>query len=383
MVRNATLILLLLSLCLPVAAVNVTVTINGKAVTVPVIESGGKAYLDVATLMRLLGGKATYDAKTHKVFVATASPTAGGTAAPGTAQLAGDNGEMGKVYSIRKEGPLYFCLTEAEFTTEQVRIGGTLHFPAADKKLLVLHFTIQNPEKNEQFVRFDSLKFTAVDATNVNCEGTADWADEENQGSVALSLKPAQKVAVYTVIEVPAKGPIPKLMVLPQPEDNGPVLRYDLRDKVTPLQPPVADPADETGVTALEKVPATLGSVCHLANFDVTVEKLGYTTDAMKGNAPEDEGRYLVATVLMTNKAPSENYVRWDVIAPVLTGADGEELTYNDMLTATGDRPFSQNVEGGQEVRVRLYFTVPKGVTAKALAIKEGESRTYQLPVAE
>jgi hypothetical protein len=383
MFRKLSLILLLLTLSLPAIAASVTVTINGKPVTIPVIESGGKAYLDVVTLMRLLGGKATYDAKTHKVFVATTSPTAGGTAAPGTAQLAGDNGELGKVYSIRKEGPLYFCLTEAEFTTEQVRIGDTLHSPNADQKLLVLHFTLQNPEKSDQYVRFDSLKFTAVDATNVNREATADWADEENQGKVALALKPAQKIAVYTVIAVPAKGPMPKLMVLPEPEDNGPVLRYDLRDKGTPLQPPVADPADETGVTALERVPVAVGSLCHLGNFDVTVEKLEYTTDAMEGNAPEEEGRFLVATVLLTNRAPSEQYVRYDAITPVLASTDGEELTYHNMLTATGDRSFAQNLAAGQEVRVRLYFTVPKGVTPKSLAIKEGESRTYDMPVAE
>ncbi|MGE5532596.1 MAG: hypothetical protein ACM3VW_10830, partial [Bacteroidota bacterium] len=233
----------LLLACLTSAAfAATTVVVNGKSVTLPVIDAAGKAYVDIVSLMQMIGGKASYDAANGKLYINSASGAApatsgggGGNASTGTAQLPGDNGTLGQVYTMRKDQPLYFSLKSAEYTLDQVRMGGRTATPTADEKLLVLHFTVQNPLKTEQFVRWDSLRLTAVDATNVNHEGGYDWANPENGEAVSLSLKPAQTVLCYTVINVPAKGQIPKLMVLPEDENDGPVLRYDLRDIVKAL----------------------------------------------------------------------------------------------------------------------------------------------------
>ena len=305
----------------------------------------------------------------------------------GTVQLAGDNGVFGTVYSICKQTPIFFRLKSAEFTTNQVVINDQIFVPKANEKLLVLQFTIQNPQKTEMFVRYDSLRFTAVDKTNTNCEGSKDWGDSDDpkHGSVAVTLKPAQTVNVFTPIIVPADGIVPKLMVLPATEGDGPVLRYDLKDnpknKVTPLSAPTADPADTSGYTALETVPGAIGTPYPYQSFDITIEKFDFTTSAMGDNTPEDGERFLLVTMLMKNESPTEQYVRWDAVSPVLTSSDGEELTYTDMFLPTGNRPFSQSVKGLAEARVRMLFKVPKDVTPKTLALKEGESRTYTFEV--
>jgi len=300
----------------------------------------------------------------------------------GTAQLPGGPGKFGAVYSLRKEGALYFRLIKAEYTTEQVVIGEALIAPAASEKLLVLHFTIQNPEKYEQYIRWDSLNFTAIDTTNANHEGIQDWGHAVDSKSFAMSMKPAQTTEVYTAIKVPAKGIIPKLMVLPG-GDNGPVLRYDLTDpanKVAPLKAPIADPADPSGYTALETVAGVIGTAYSYANLDITVEKTEYAAQ-ITDETPEDGDRYFVATLLLKNESPSDQYVRGDFISPVLTSADGEELSYKDMLLTTANRSFAQSIKVKAEMRVRIYFAVHKDSAAKTLALKEGESRTYQFDV--
>ena len=364
-----------------------TVVLNGKTITVATMEANGKAYVDIVALMKLLGGKATYDAKTHKVVITT--PTAAGpavkpptsTGAPGTVQLAGENGQFGTVYSIRKDTPLYFILKSAEFTTAQVRVGEQIFVPKAEEKLLVLHFSVQNPQKTEQYVRFDSLLFTAVDAMNVNREYVQSWGDAQSRNPVAISLKPAQKIDAYTVIAVPAKGTVPKLMVLPGYEGNGPILRYDLRGKIAGLKAPIADPADPTGATALETVSGTVGDAYPYASFDITVEGFSYSTTPLPEDDLEEGERYLFVTVLMNNKAGIDTYTRWDTVDPVVTDADGAELRYNNMLLATANRSFSQNLKKDQEMRLRLCIKVPAGSTPAMLALKEGESRTYEFAI--
>lgn len=302
----------------------------------------------------------------------------------GTVQLPGGPGGFGTVYSLRKDGPLYFRLVKAEYTTEQVVIGDGLISPAANEKLLVLHFTVQNPQKSEQFVRWDSLSFTAVDTTNANHEGKEDWGDDVESKPFAMSMKPAQTTALYTVLRVPAKGIIPKLMVLPGGGD-GPVLRYDLTDpmnKVAPLKAPIADPADPSGYTALETVRGAVGTAYPYAFLDITVEKFDYVTGPLGDETPDEGGRLLVVTLLLKNRAPSEQFVRWDCITPTVTTTDSEDLSsYKDMFLATASRSLAQNIKAGAEIRVRCLFAIPKDCTPKTLSLKQGDSRTYQFEV--
>jgi len=362
-----------------------TVMLNGKPVVVPVIEANGKAFVDIAALMKLLGGSAAFDADAHKLMISTTGSTPATTAtSSGTPELAGDNGVPGKIYTLRKSDPLYFCLLGAEYTTSQLIIGESLYVPAAEEKLLVLHFTVQNPQKAEMLARSDSLRFTAVDAMNVNHESIENWGDAQSHKPVDLMLKPAQKIEAYTAIIVPAKGIVPKLMVQSNRDDDGPVLRYDLHGKVTALAAPIADPADQTGATALTEVPAKMNTAYPYQKFDITVEKFTYTTDKLDADAPEEGGRFLVVTLLIKNKAPTPSLLRNDQITPTLTSTDGEDLKYtSSLLFATTARSIDQDLKVGQEMRARIYFTVPKGTAGKTFTLKEGNSRAYLFEVKE
>lgn len=385
MTRHTLVVVLLLSVSASLAAT--TVIVNGDTVTLPVIAADGKAFVDVAALMKLLGGKATYDAAADKLYI---NSTGGAPQPPakladfGTAQLPGDLGVIGQVYKLRTSSPLYFRLNSAEYSVSQLRFGRGIVIPKADEKLLILHFSVQNPQKVEVLVRFDSLRFTAVDATDVNHEGKGMLGDEKTHGDLNMRLKPAQRIEAYACIVVPASGVIPKLMVLPGTANDGPVVRYDLRDQVTPLPAPIADPADPSGATALETVPAQLGTPCSLRNFDVTVEGFEMVTGALDRAAPPEGASYCVATLLCKNKTAIDAVLRFDTFISILTDTGGQQLKRsNDLLGATANVAFNQKVRPDEEVRVRTYFTVPKDDAAKGFSIQEGDSRTYQFEVAQ
>lgn len=339
-----------------------------------------------ALVLSLFCGSASFSAPAAKKPAKPAPQKAPAKPAPAkpTAQLPGDNGVFGTVYTLRKSDPIYFRLKSAEFTTEQLKIGERLYIPRASEKLLVLRFTVQNPSKAEQYIRWDSLRFTAVDVMNVNHECITDWGDEKNRGSVDMTFKPTQTLDAFSAVIVPARGVIPKLMILPPDENDGPILRYDLKNpknKVTPLAKPVADPSDASGCTALETVPGELNKIYPYADFDIAVQKFE-TVESALGKAELEEGeRFLVVTLLMKNESHEKPMLRWDTVEPMLTSTEGEELTYVDMLLATANRPIGKTANPGEETTVRMLFRIPEEVTPKTLSLREGESRTYEFSV--
>jgi hypothetical protein len=357
------------------------------------MDVGGKAYVDVVALMKLLGGKCTYDAANAKLYINAAGGAAGGgtggggttTAVSGTPQLPGDNGILDQVYKISTAQPLYFRLTSAEFTVGQVVLGDDIFAPNEDEKLLVLHFTVQNPDKTaERLARYDCLRFTAFDSANSPYVSEKGWGDDSDPKHpfVAMNLKPSQTVACCSVIRVPAKGPIAKLMIQPRNDNDGPVLRYMFTDQIKALEAPFADPADTSGYTALETVPAEIGTPYPFANWTITVEKFDYSTDAMDGDKPPAGGRFLMVTMLVHNSSPNDTNLRYDFFRPTLTDADGLEMKYEGLVAGSSGVKVAQMLKPGAEMRVRLYIDVAKDAEPKTLVLKEGEhSRNYQFEI--
>jgi hypothetical protein len=391
-------------LALPLAALSLvlllpcahaqTVYVNGKKVNLKTFAKGGATYVEIAPLVRAMGGQIRYDKATGRFYVTTGGKGGSGaattpaattttTASAGTAQLAGDQGQFGEVYSIGKESPFYFRLTGAEYRVDRLRFGDTVVYPERDKKLLVLRFTIQNPQKREATLRWDSLSFTAVDSANVNHEYAELLGDERNSGQLDISLKPAQRVSAYTVIKVPANVSVPKLMVLPR--DGSPVLRYDLRGKVKAVPAPFADPKDQTGAAALPLVTVPMGDYYPCCDFDVALEKAEYSTQAIREETLEEGERFLVLTVRVKNQSPQENTYRWDTFEPELRTTDGERLEYNEhLLLATSNREADLTLHPGEEVRVRYFYRIPEGATAKSFSLRnaryDGRTLVFELP---
>lgn len=299
----------------------------------------------------------------------------------GTVPLAGVDARPMQAYTVGKGSPLNFTLQKAEYSVGRVVIGQSVVTPNADQKLLVLHFQVANPQKQDVYLNGQSLTFTAVDAQNTNRPAYGYLGRVGGGEAVGLHLKPSQKLDVFTVVVVPAAGPVPKLIV--EREQGAGVLRYDLRQVAAPLAAPYADPGDKSGATALNAVPAVPGRSYPLENFDLRLETLSFSDEKLDGRTPRLGSRFLVATVLLKNQAPRESYLGLQTFMPEIQDADGERLRYLTVLKASRDEGPSQQIAPGAEYRVRYVFEVPVGAPLRTLAFQEGRAHALLFDVSQ
>ncbi len=385
MTRSKLLLLFGLSLGLLALAVAVpTFVINGKAVKIDTLEKGGKYYVEVQSFAKALGVSLTYD-KGKNQFVIVSAGQAAQTQVAGTTQLAGGEGEFGKTYTLGKSRPLNFTLRSAEYTVSRVTVGSDVYAPEANEKLLVLHYTVQNPTRQEQNVTWNSFKFTVVDARDTNHVFDNYVAREGTFERYNVDLKPAQKVDLVAAWAVPAAGVMPKLIV--ERERGTPVLRYDLRGKVRALPAPFADPADPSGATALEEVPARAGTYYPLRIFDMKLESVSFSNEPIGKRAPAEGKRYLVATLAIKNACgPTAREASFDYSSFkfVLKDAEGEKKEFDGYLIKVArDEHASGKLKPGEESRFRIYFELPQDVAAQTLYAAERGSRVYAFDLGE
>jgi len=300
----------------------------------------------------------------------------------GTTQLSGENAQLGTVYTLGKSSPMNIALRSAEYTVEAVRIGDQTYTPSAEEKLLVLHMTYHNPQKSEQFVRWDSFGFTIVDPKDKNHDGLKDLGtDEKVSTNFAMSMKPAQRNEVVGVMVVPAEGEMPKLIIKSSDEL---VLRYDLRGKVKGLPAPYADPADKTGATGLAKIPATAGVYWPVGKFNFKFNKAEYTTETtMGGTALYDGEKFMVVSFTLKNISGSQEFFRWDALANKVIDVDGVAVAECscDLFPASRASSFQSSIQPGQEINLRYIYKVPSDASLKTLAIAEGDGRTFEFDI--
>ena len=245
--------------------------------------------------------------------------------AKGTTQMSGVWAQYNKPYSLGKGNKLNFTMKSAEFTVDAVRIGRRFYFPDGNEKLLVIHYTIQNPEKRQMSARWSSFQFTVVDQMNANHEAVRDMGHETTGDELRMDLKPAQKVEAFSIFKVPAKGQVPKLMVKRSVE---PILRYDLRGKVKRLEPPFVDPSDPTGSSALSEVPSNKGTFYPVGYFMLRLDDVRPASGRILNRLPPEGAEYVEAIVTFKNPAPTERDVRWSTCTPAMTTTDGEECEW-------------------------------------------------------
>ncbi|HEX8237127.1 MAG TPA: DUF4352 domain-containing protein [Abditibacteriaceae bacterium] len=306
----------------------------------------------------------------------------------GTEQLQGYEGAPGETFTIGKQMPLNFTLRQAEYSVNRANIGGNAHFPRGDEKLLILHYTVQNPQSKAFNYSSNYLTFRAVDSGGVTRNYVGDIARAVTGEPLRLTLNPGQKVDAYTVIKVAAFGEVPKLIVAHYYETKAPIVRYDLRGKVQKLTAPFADPADPKGATARKVIPANTGVFYPVTdNWDARLDSVTYSTEPLMKRAPGADKRYAYAIFTIKNKSLkparySSSYFRAD-----LKDADGEKVDYNQwMLKASRDEQAGGELLPGEEARVRFYYELPKNVDAKTVLLQYGydrESRTYAYDVSK
>lgn len=294
----------------------------------------------------------------------------------GTTQLKGEYAEFGKTYTLGKSNPFNITLKSAEYTIDPVKVGDQTYVPTAEEKLIVYHMTYHNPQPNEYFVRWDNFSFTVVDPQSQNHDGLTALGMEKDKQSCSMSLKPAQKIDVYGVMPVPAKGEMPKLIIK---SDDDLVLRYDLRGNVKGLPAEYADPADKTNATVLDKIPAKMGVYYPLSGLEVKLDKIEVNDDPKMGEQETEEGNvFLIVYLSVKNVGTSPLFMRWDTFDPIITDTDGVEVgSCVDMLQKSKDRSFSSDVKPGQEISVRSIFTIPEDTDVKTLSMHVDENRTF------
>ncbi len=369
---------------LVLAAALPTFVINGKTVKVDTLEKGGKYYVEVQGFAKALGVSLTYD-KAKNQFVIVSVGQAAQTQVAGTAQLAGGEGEFGKTYTLGKSSPLNFTLRSAEYTVSRVTMGTSVYAPEANEKLLVLHYTVQNPTQRDRWVNRNSFRFTVVDAKDFNHVFDNYVAREGTTEIYEVDLKPAQKVDLVAAWAVPASGVMPKLIV--ERERGAPVLRYDLRGKVKPLPAPFADPTDPSGATALEEVPARAGTYYPMLKFDMRLESVSYSTEPMDKRPPAEGKRYLVATFAIKNAcAPTarEANFSYSYFKFELKDTDGEKQEFDGyLIKAARDEHADGKLKPGEEYKFRIYFELPQEVKGQTLYAAEGKSRVYAFDLSQ
>ena len=330
----------------------------------------------VCTSMAVMAAKPKPKPKAKPVAKPAAKPTTNHATA-GTTQLKGEYADMGSTYTLGKgDYAMNVTLKSAEYSVDSLVIADFLTYPKADEKFLVLHLNLHNPQSREVFARYDSFMFTAVDSKDENHEFIQAGGVENTKSSFGMTMKPAQKVDIYTAIKVPAKGEMPKL-IIKSPDEL--VLRYDLRGKVKPLPAPYADPEDKTGATALSVVPAKIGDAYPIGEFTVKVEGTSFRDKPLPDEEIAEGNHYLVLNVTIKNISPIQQFVRGDSFVLGIKDADGAVTQPKwDMYLASRDTAYGGNIEPGQEARARYIFEVPKDLDMKTLTITRDEDRTYQ-----
>jgi hypothetical protein len=302
----------------------------------------------------------------------------------GTTQLEGEAGVMGKTYTLGQANPWNITLNRAEYTTARLSIGDRYWLPKADQKLLVLHYTVHNPEKAEKLMRFDTLQITAVDAKDTNWESIREIGAEGSGERVQARLKPAQKMNVFTAILVPAAGPMPKIIFK---SGDQKVVRYYpnqiVKGKnvcpVAPLGAPFADPSDATGLTALARVPAALGTYYPMGDTDVKVDGFAFTDQPVNGKKPGKGEHFLIVTLAAKNAIPRTPMLRFDTYQAKTVDTDGVSVAWHgDLLALSRDAKISMSLDPGQEISFRMYFSVAKEAPLRTFAVFRNDTRTYE-----
>jgi hypothetical protein len=309
----------------------------------------------------------------------------------GTTQLKGadDHALFTHTYTLGKTVPLNVTVDRAEYTVSQVSIGNEALLTNAGEKYLVLHYTLHNPNPSDYQLAWSTLEIFGVDANDQNLRYVTGVGIEGTGERCNMTLKPGQKTHAYTLIKMPAKGALPKLVL--QSRDRL-VLRYNLLEKdakgnsvnpVKALPAPIADPSDPTGATALETVPSLVGEYYPLRDFDAKVESTTFSEAPIQGRAPKKGQRYFVAIVSARNACLGNKSFAWSTIGPKLIDGDGGEIRWNDTALFAGrDENARGDVGPGKEIRVRYYFEVPAKLALKSFSIQQttkGRAYAYDL----
>lgn len=304
-------------------------------------------------------------------------------ASKGTSQLPGAWCDFGKSYTLGKKDGINFCLKSAEYRVQRVKTGDGFTVTNAGRKLLVLHGFVHNCLPRELWISSGTLKFTAVDADSQNTDLTAICIESTGK-NLDQTMKPAQKIECYIVLDVTGKGEIPKLMVANNGEPEAPIARYDLKGKVGKVEELYLDPADKTGATALDEVSCKLGGTYELVDLNIKVDGAVIRDSAIADWTLDEGNVFAVFSFETTNLSDQTRYIGGSNAMYTIRLVDADGVSYEETIraiAASSDREVDLEVGAAKTVKYRTVFTVPKGVQLKSLTLKVNDSRVLNFDV--
>ncbi len=375
---------------------SLNITINGAASNEKAIVVAGKSYVPVSAL-KSLGVNATASGNT--LALSRAAPPAAPSTPPvssnpgtaGTQQLAGGVGILNQAATLGKESPLNFTLRSLEYQFGRIAIGQTVWESNSKQKLLLMRFTVQNPQKNRDvLLNNSSFLFTLVDSNNVS--STPAWAATEfnlardnDFTPVDTQLKPGQRLDVYTVFVVPSGVSVPKLIVERFNERAAGVLRYDLTNQIKSVPAPFA--ADSNGFKVLDQINAQIGTYYPVGRVDMRLESAQISTSEPGDMRPSEGKRFVRLTFGFRNPmprgAPNAGVSMCGTDGFILEFTDAENERQTTQPCGTSFLKVSRNESGdgelapGQEVKLRYVFEVPNNVAASKLVVYTEPSIRY------
>jgi len=177
----------------------------------------------------------------------------------GTKQWNGENAGLNETFTL--DNNINFTLKSLEYSPGPFCVGDDTTVPSGpNKKYLVLHFTLHNPMPNEATANWATVFFTVVDDKDVNNEGNQYIGVETDKSKLSTNLKPGQKVECYSAVLLPNEAIPAKIIVRGNEPEKGVLRYYKEKFKISPMQAPYADPKDPTGATALDVIPAQIGT---------------------------------------------------------------------------------------------------------------------------
>lgn len=277
-----------------------------------------------------------------------------------------DDCQIGQKYRVGNENPVNLTVNRMEYTVNRVKAGNAYSRPAADEKFLVLHYTIQNPQKEDINVGRVSIDWKATDINEVN-KNQENVCVEETGRILDQSLSPGQSINCYTYFLMPADGPS-VLLTGASHDDMKTIARYRLNGKVEPLSELYRNTQDPSGATPLSSVSAELGTVMQVGDYDMKVEKVETITQPMLDWEQQKDTVYMLATIEC--KSFAEQAFSVPVNNIVLEDTDGQTYDRLGILSASSIREIDPKPEPGTTIKFRLAFRVPKGVRIKDMVMK-------------
>ena len=336
------------------------------------------AFPVTAASIALLCACASASAQKPKPKPQPKSPTLG---AIGTSQMPGSICKFNTAYTLGKKGEaqINVSITGAEYVVTRVRTDTLFRFPPLNKKQLVVRFTLHNPLPVEQrYGRW--ITFTAVPVSGDNSENSEAWMEAVPNQRAEVTIKPAQKIACYTIIEVPADGETDKLILQNTSSPGSPVARFPLARLVKKIAPPYVDPEVPSGFTPLKTIKAKLGDTLQIEDEDVAalkVEQIEATGDPLE--IPNEGYTYVLITFQGTCRneiGGSTQGFEGGWMSNELIDADGGAWSGpNQALRASSVDFYSPKSNFGEPTTFRRAYVVKRGIKLGYIKLGGGTAR--------